>query len=242
MGEVTKIEWCHHTYNAWMGCTKVSPACDHCYAEAQEDTRYGRVLWGGDRRRTSKSNRKAPGRWNRAAAAARERRRVFAFSLGDFWDNQVPDIWRTEALGVIRECRHLDWLILTKRPQNITKMLPADWGKHGWPHVWLGCTAENMTEAQRRIPLLLRIPACIHWLSCEPLLEQVDLRPWLGAGRIDWIVAGGETGAKDARYMEPDWARDLLRQCRMTGAKFFLKNMWKRQPIPADLMVREFPS
>jgi protein gp37 len=72
-------------------------------------------------------------------------------------------------------------------------------------------------------------------------LEQVDLRPWLGAGRIDWIVAGGETGAKDARYMEPDWARDLLRQCRMTGTRLFLKNMWKSQQIPADLMVREFP-
>ena len=195
MGEVTKIELCHHTYNAWMGCTKVSPACDHCYAEAQEDTRYGRVTWGGDRRRTRESNRKAPCRWNRAAAA-RERRRVFAFSLGDFWDNQVPDTWRTEALDVIRECRHLDWLILTKRPQNITKMLPADWGKDGWPHVWLGCTAENMTEARRRIPLLLRIPACIHWLSCEPWFCQRSGRFVLSAnGRYDPPLVGVEHDA-----------------------------------------------
>ena len=127
MGQVTGIEWCHHTYNPWIGCTKVSPACDHCYAEAQEDARYGRVEWGGPRRRTSEATRRAPYRWDREAAAAGERRRVFCMSLGDFWDNQVPDEWRTEALNMIRQCRNLDWLILTKRPQNIIKMLPPDW-------------------------------------------------------------------------------------------------------------------
>ena len=210
MGQVTGIEWCDHTYNPWMGCTKVSPACDHCYAEAQEDARYGRVEWGGPRRRTSEATRRAPYRWDREAAAAGERRRVFCMSLGDFWDNQVPDEWRTEALTMIRQCRNLDWLILTKRPQNILKMLPPDWGPHGWPHVWLGATVENMTEARRRIPVLLRVPARVHWLSVAPLLEPLDLRPWLGRG-IDWIVVGGETGAKDARYMEPDWARRFAR-------------------------------
>ena len=240
MGQVTGIEWCDHTYNPWIGCTKVSPACDHCYAEAQEDARYGRVSWGGPRRRTSDATRRAPYRWDRQAAAAGERRRVFCMSLGDFWDNQVPDEWRTEALNTIRQCRNLDWLILTKRPQNIVKMLPLDWGTHGWPHVWLGATVENMAEARRRIPILVRVPARVHWLSVAPLLEPLDLRPWLGSD-IDWIVVGGETGAKDARYMEPDWARDLRDQCRDTGATFFLKQMWKRQPIPADLIVREYP-
>jgi protein gp37 len=78
-------------------------------------------------------------------------------------------------------------------------------------------------------------------LSCEPLLEPLDLRSWLGHGKIDWIMVGGETGAKDARYMAPDWARDLHGQCRGTGAKFFMKQMWKRQSIPPDLMVREHP-
>ena len=241
MGQATGIEWCDHTYNPWMGCTKVSPACDHCYAEAQEDARYGRVEWGGPRRRTSEATRRAPSRWDREAAAAGERRRVFCMSLGDFWDNQVPDEWRIEALNVIRQCRSLDWLILTKRPQNILKMLPTDWGSLGWSHVWLGATVENMVEARRRIPILLRVPARVHWLSVAPLLEPLDLRPWLGCG-IDWIVVGGETGAKDARYMEPDWARDLRDQCSDTGAALFLKQMWKRQPIPADLMVREYPA
>ena len=240
MGQATGIEWCDHTYNPWMGCTKVSPACDHCYAEAQEDARYGRVEWGGPRRRTSEATRRAPYRWDREAAATGERRRVFCMSLGDFWDNQVPDEWRIEALNMIRQCRNLDWLILTKRPQNILKMLPPDWGRLGWSHVWLGATVENMTEARRRIPILLRVPARVHWLSVAPLLEPLDLRPWLGRG-IDWIVVGGETGAKDARYMEPDWARDLRDQCSDTGVALFLKQMWKRQPIPADLMVREYP-
>ena len=75
-----------------------------------------------------------------------------------------------------------DWLILTKRPQNVLKMLPSDWGPHGWPHVWLGATVENMIEARRRIPILLRVPARVHWLSVAPLLEPLDLRPWLGRG------------------------------------------------------------
>jgi protein gp37 len=241
MGHVTGIEWCDHTYNPWIGCTKVSPACDFCYAEAQEDRRYGRVTWGGARRRTSEATRCAPYRWNRSAAAAGERRHVFSMSLADFWDNQVPEEWRTEALDIIRQCRNLDWLILTKRPQNIAKMLPPDWGPQGWPHVWLGATVENMDEARRRIPTLLKVPARVHWLSVVPLLEPLDLRQWLGSG-IDWIVVGGETGSKDARYMKADWARDLRDQCHDTDAKFFMKQMWKRKPIPPDLLVRDYPA
>ena len=133
-------------------------------------------------------------------------------SLGDFWDNQVPDEWRIEALNAIRQCRNLDWLILTKRPQNILKMLPPDWGPLGWSHVWLGATVENMTEARRRIPILLRVPR-VHWLSVAPLLEPLDLRPWLGRG-VDWIVVGGETGAKDART----WNRTGRVICAISAA------------------------
>lgn len=92
---------------------------------------------------TSHATRSAPYPWNRLPAAAGELRRVFCMSLGDFWDNQVPDEWRAEALNIIRECHNLQWLILTKRPQNIAKMLPADWWAHGWPHVWLGATVRT---------------------------------------------------------------------------------------------------
>ena len=90
MGQATGIEWCDHTSVDGL-YPRVSPACDHCYAEAQEDARYGRVEWGGPRRRTSEATRRAPCRWDREAATAGERRQVFCMSLGDFWENQVPD-------------------------------------------------------------------------------------------------------------------------------------------------------
>ena len=118
-------------------------------------------------------------------------------------------------------------------------MLPPDWGPDGWAHVGLRHGGRHGRGAAA--PILLRVPARVHWLSVAPLLEPLDLRPWLGRG-IDWIVVGGETGAKDARYMEPDWARDLRDQRSDTGAALFLKQMWKRQAIPADLMVREYPA
>ena len=210
-GQVTGIEWCDHTYNPWMGCTKVSPACDHCYAEAQEDARYGRVEWGGPRRCTSDATRRAPYRWDREAAAAGERRRVFCISLGDFWDNQVPDEWRTEALNVIRECRNLDWLILTKRPQNIRKILPTDWGPLGWSHVWLGATVENMTEARRRIPMVYP-PACIGCPS-HHCLSHLICDPGLGAASI-----GSLSEARLAPRMLATWNRTGRVICAISAA------------------------
>lgn len=241
--EWSKIEWTHHTCNFWYGCTKVSAGCDFCYAETMMDTRYGRVSWGAGnpRRRAGIGIWNAPFKWDREAAAAGERRRVFTLSLGDFWDNQVNPHWRSDAFDDIAQCQNLDWLILTKRPQNITKMLPVDW-EDGYPNVWLGCTVENMVEARRRIPILLRVPAKRHFLSCEPMLEPLDLRPWLGrgAGRVDWVIAGGETG-RAPRLMEPDWTRDLRDQCHKAGIYFFLKQMTRKAPIPDDLLIREFP-
>jgi protein gp37 len=238
--EFSKIEWTDHTSNFWYGCTNVSPGCDFCYAETMMDTRYGRVKWGAgqDRRRSSENIWKAPFKWDREAAAAGQRRRVFTLSLGDFWDNQIPDFWRSDALDIIRRCRNLDWLILTKRPQNIKRMLPPDWG-NGWAHVWLGCTVENMAEANRRLPHLLTVPAVVHFLSCEPMLEALDLLPWLSG--VDWVIAGGETG-RAPRMMEPVWARLLRDDCLNGDVPFFMKQMTKKAPIPADLLVRQFPS
>ena len=137
-------------------------------------------------------------------------------SLGDFWDNQVPDEWRIEALNVIRQCRNLDWLVLTKRPQNIFKMPPPDWGL-------ARCDCRKHGRGGES-PSSFVCPPTWHWLSVAPLLAPLDLRQWLGRG-IDWIVVGGETGAKDARYMEPDWARDLRDQCHDAGAALFPKQM-----------------
>ncbi len=229
------------TFNPWVGCTKVSRACDHCYAEDWAKRTGAPRLWQGERRRTSPDNWKKPHVWNRNAQRHNGRAKVFCASLADVFDNQVPAQWRTDLWALIARTPHLDWLLLTKRPQNIAKMLPdpetgvKPWGR-GWPHVWLGCTVENQEEAERRIPHLASVPARVHFLSCEPLLGPVDL----GGVQPDWVIAGGESG-HNRRPMDLAWARSLRDQCAATDTAFFMKQVDKKQPIPADLMVRQFP-
>jgi protein gp37 len=241
MAELTRIAWTDHTYNPWIGCTNVSPGCDHCYAEAEQDKRYHRVKWGDERSRTKTADN--PLTWDRKAREAGVRRRVFCASLADVFDNQVPDEWRSDLWALIARCRTLDWMLLTKRPQNIKKMLPEGWP---WPHVWLGTTTENQEEADRRLPILLQIPAVVHFASVEPQLEAVDLGQYLGAG-LDWVILGGESG-RGYRSFNPDWARSLRDQCDASGAAFFMKQLGghpnKRDEIddlPHDLRVRQWP-
>lgn len=237
--ENSKIEWTDHTFNPWIGCTKVSPACDHCYAEALMK-RYGKPeLWAGERQRTSAANWKKPLSWNRQAAAARRRYRVFCASLADVFDNQVPDEWRADLWLLISATPNLDWLLLTKRPQNIAKMLPRMASKPGmmwpWPNVWLGTTVENQQE-ERRIDHLRKVPAAVRFLSCEPLLEKIH--PDLTG--IHLVIAGGESGP--GWRPTPDGAFDYLRaQCEISGAAFFMKQMPNKAPIPHHLMTRQFP-
>lgn len=239
MGE-TKIEWCDFTFNPWVGCTKVSPACDHCYAEGWAKRTGQSALWAGERRRTSEANWRGPIKWNRDAERDGVRKRVFCASLADVFDNQVPTEWRDDLWGLIEQTRSLDWLLLTKRPQNIKKMLPRQW-QGGWPNVWLGTTAESQDELAKRRGALLSVPAAVHFLSCEPLLERV----WLPAldsywFPLDWVICGGESGG-GAREMDPKWARSLRDECAEMGIAFFMKQMTKKAPIPDDLLVRQFP-
>jgi Protein of unknown function (DUF5131) len=124
MVENTKIEWCDHTFNPWIGCQKVSPGCDRCYAEKMMDHRYGKVQWGphGKRKRTSDDYWKQPHRWAKAARESGTRPRVFCASLADVFDNKAPEGARPDLFRLIRATPELDWLLLTKRPQNIVKM------------------------------------------------------------------------------------------------------------------------
>lgn len=238
MGANTAIEWAHHTFNPWVGCTKVSPACDNCYAEAWAKRTGQSALWQGGRRFTSNANWHQPIKWNRKAGELGIRQRVFCASLADVFDNQVPDTWRFSLFAMIAETPNLDWLLLTKRPQNMRKMLeiadgdvlPA-WGD-GWPNVWLGTTVENQTEADRRIPQLLATRAAKRFLSCEPLLGPVDLGGvvlsrrtnacWKWLDDLDMVIAGGESGP-NARPTHPDWVRGLRDQCVPAGVAFFFK-------------------
>lgn len=192
MAENSKIEWTDHTFNPFIGCTKVSPGCDNCYAEHLMDKRMHKVVWGpkGERVRTSVSNWRKPLAWNanhEAFFAAHGRRqRVFCASLADVFDNAVDPQWRADLFGLIMKTPHLDWLLLTKRIGNVQGML-ADL-VHGHdqdltlldmmplPNVWIGATVVTQEEADRDIPKLLAVPTKVRFLSMEPLLGPVDLR------------------------------------------------------------------
>ena len=173
MAENSAIEWTDHTVNFWIGCTKVSPACDHCYAERDWSMagRFSRVEWGphGERSPTKDPMREVA-RIAAGAAKRGRRERVFINSLSDWADNHksISDDLRASIFDAARLHPGLDLILLTKRPQNIARYLPGDWGD-GYRNVWLGVTAENQEEADRRIPILLATPAAVRWVSAEPL-------------------------------------------------------------------------
>ncbi|MRX32779.1 DUF5131 family protein [Aminobacter sp. MDW-2] len=238
MGEKTAISWCDHTFNPWLGCTAVSPACDGCYAEALMDKRFGRVQWGphGERRRTSAGNWHQPIRWNKKALAdlqawedskeaAAELRGVrpappfvFCASLSDVFDNQVDAGWRSDLFELMRKTPALVWLMLTKRPQNILKMVEQAGGLPD--NVALGTTCEDQKRWDINVPHLIYAKSELRpqfaFVSAEPLLELIvphvpitqelrhrnlflaqselfdpfhPLTPW--ELRIDWIITGG---------------------------------------------------
>lgn len=248
MAENTNIEWAHHTFNPWIGCTKVSPACDHCYAEADFATRRKVVQWGAGqpRKRTAPSTWAMPIKWNAEAERLGVRYRVFCASLADVFDNEVPAEWRDDLFGLIYATPHLDWLLLTKRIGNAGNMLPVPFDfDRLYPNVWIGVSITSQAEADRDIPKMLQVPAAKRFLSMEPLLGPVDLGlcdcdhgsvpaphniggvtcpkcNGTGGRMVDWVIVGGESGP-NARPMHPDWARSLRDQCQAAGVPFLFK-------------------
>ncbi|MCF1743534.1 DUF5131 family protein [Paradevosia shaoguanensis] len=224
MAEFSKIEWTDHTFNPWTGCTNISPGCDHCYAEAWSK-RSGHVKWGNSpRKRTTDAYWKAPFIWQSRAdefsAKNGRRQRVFCASLADVFDNQADVSWRADLFEVIRSTRGLDWLLLTKRPQNIGKMLPSDWGADGYPNVWLGFTAEDQVRFDQRWKHLKIIPAAVRFVSYEPAIGPLRLAD--ADSLPDWLICGGESGP-GARPMNPQWARDIVADCEAMGVAPFHK-------------------
>lgn len=193
MAEHTNIAWTDSTFNPWIGCTKISPACDNCYAAAL-DKRTGGSHWGAgvERRRTGEANWRQPIKWNKNHEAFFKkhgrRQRVFCASMADVFDNEVNPQWRADLFSLIDETPHLDWLLLTKRIGNVSKMYaetPIYWHDgqltvadlhEPMPNVWLGATICNQEEADRDIPKLLATPAAKRFLSIEPLLGEIDLQ------------------------------------------------------------------
>lgn len=265
MSTKTGIEWADHTFNPWWGCEKVSEACRSCYAEtfANRFPR-SRGLWGPDSERKVASEKVwgDPIRWNEAARRAGVRRRVFCASMADvFEDRRELDKHRGRLWKLIEATPSLDWLLLTKRPENFEKLTPWRWLDGGIPkNVWAGTTVENQARAEERIPRLLEIPARVRFLSCEPLLGEIDLSAWLGSMThpdpkrwwvpevgepdfvpgIHWVIVGGESGS-DARPMHPEWARLLRHECQAARVPFFFKQWGEWRPKLAKVAGEPAP-
>lgn len=281
MGQDTKIQWCDHTFNPWRGCTKISPGCAHCYADAQSKRNPGVLgIWGdnGTRVVASEAKWREVVKWARQALKDGIRRKVFCASMADVfedWKGTLTNSDGTQAVKVtdfgiepaglgsaraslattIQATDVLDWLLLTKRPENAAEMLASMFRTYDsarWPqNIWLGTTVENQEQADRRIPILLNTPAPLRWLSMEPLLGPVDLSDYLKASwmpdrivkpgsvpveympvvGVDWVIVGGESGSK-ARPCDLDWIRWIVDQCRNRSVPVFVKQLgtvWARE-------------
>lgn len=242
------------TFNPWWGCAKVSPACKNCYAERLA-ARFSRGEWtpNGDRAAASEETWAQPLKWNRKAHKLGVRLKVFCASMADVFEDRTDlDPLRERLWALIDATPHLDWLLLTKRPDVMARWAEA----HPWPgNAWAGCTVESQEWADRRIPALLRVPAPVRFLSCEPLLGavvlqglapgesmQTDLyREWLTVtgplsypyrenGGIHWVIAGGESGP-GARPSHPDWFRSLRDQCAAARVPFHFKQWGEFAPV-----------
>lgn len=215
MAEQSEISWTDATYNPWIGCTRVSPACDNCYAARDNNFRHWVEGWGAGVPRHRTKTAKDVRRWNREAAASGRPLRVFCASLADVFDNEVEQSWRDDLWQLLRETPSLRWILLTKRIGNAPKMLPPDWP---YPHVGLMATLENQTVWDRDYRKLTAVPATWHGVSAEPLLGRIDI----GDARPDWLITGGESGP-GFRALDMDAVRHLRDQCAQNGIAFHHK-------------------
>lgn len=218
MAEGTEIAWTDNTFNPWWGCTKVSPGCDNCYAEAW-DKRFGGNHWGkGNNPRTmSEQNWNKPIRWNKESDPNNPTK-VFCGSMCDVFDKNAPEEQRERLWQLIRDTPNLIWQLLTKRAPNIQKYLPEDWGE-GYPNVWLGVTCEDNKHGLPRVEQLRLIPAKVRFLSCEPMLEEIHFKNLEG---IHWVIGGGESG-NYSRILRLPWVDRLHDYCDMYEVPFFFK-------------------
>jgi len=241
------INWTDNTFNPWEGCTRVSDGCKNCYAQAN-DKRHLRekvIHWGkgAPRRKMTDAYWDQPVAWNLKAEQDGVRLRVFCASTADWADEEAPAGQRERLFQLIKKTPHLDWLLLTKRAENIEKYLPADWGETGYPNVWLGVTVENKKEGLPRIDILRKIPAVCRFLSCEPLIEDLGN---VNLNGIHWVIIGGETGRGPSkkevknsgkklngiRSMDLRWVDSLVKQCQEQGVAPWVKQLGK---LPLDL-------
>jgi len=276
----TKIEWANKVWNPVTGCSKISPGCLNCYAERMAKRLAGRFGYPVDNHFSVTIHPHRLGE----PAAWRKSKRVFVCSMADLFHEEVPVEFLLQIFGRMNAAKHHIFMLLTKRPENVLDFcmqvglvpsgLPSPFcstpSGEAWPkNVGLGCTAENQEMADKRIPILLQIPAEVRFVSIEPMLGSVDISSFMGSVSgctincpttknscraqsgdcrlsvhtlrgIDWVICGGESGPK-ARYMNPEWASSIKRQCKKNNVPFFMKQMSGKTPIPDFLQGREFP-
>lgn len=254
MAQNSKIEWTTHTANLWWGCTEVHAGCDNCYARVLSH-RWGENLWGNEvPRRAIKSVWKDLDRYQRDAAKADRFDRVFVGSMMDIFEKPMPlsnpidhyentDDLRQELFTRIDAeiYPNLLFLLLTKRPSNIPKYVPAGWLDNPLPNVMYGTSIVDNKTADTLLNPFLNIKGK-KFLSIEPQLGPVNLidRYYLNEPPVDWVIQGGESG-HHRRPFDLEWAKSMRKQCKKMGIPYFFKQIDKVQPIPEDLMVREFP-
>jgi protein gp37 len=236
------IAWTDNTFNIAWGCVKVSPGCKNCYADSLAK-RYKWDVWGaGKERRTFGPDHWAkPVKWNKEAIASGRSIKVFCSSMCDVFEDHPTIAQEREKLwDLIRATPHLDWQLLTKRPQRIRECLPPDWG-NGYKNVWLGTTIES-AEYRGRADHLRTIPARVRFISYEPALGPLGD---INLNGIHWLIYGGESG-KDYRPHNVQWARDIRARCKKFGTAFFYKQSSAyRTEMGIELdgeIVREFPA
>ena len=236
MGKDSKIEWTHHTFNPWWGCVKIAPECANCYA-ATFSHRLGKDLWGPDSARQMASEKvwNDPIKWNAAAVKRGVRERVFCASMADVFEaNEQTGAARERLWKLIEATPQLDWLLLTKRPENIPGMIPSAWMSVPRANVWYGTSAGCQVTWDKNVPELIKVPAVVRFVSMEPMLGPVEFSdvthrkdyfsilgnyPLKG---IDWIIVGGESGP-GARPMNVNWARSIQIHCEHVGVAFHFK-------------------
>lgn len=224
------IEWTDETWNPVTGCTRVSPGCDNCYMFALYPRLHGMHVPGYEASpnvvQLFPDRLEAPLTW-------KQKRRVFVNSMSDLFHPSVPfnfinDVFKV-MLQASTERGHI-FQVLTKRPGRAVGWWKEYSGEYSdeWPeNVWIGTSVESQKYAPR-IEVLARLPAAIRFVSAEPLLEEVDLSPWLNKGALQWVITGGESGVR-ARPMDLDWARRLRDDAISAGVPFFLKQLGGRK-------------
>lgn len=231
MADTTGIEWTDKTYNPWIGCTKVSPGCTHCYAETFSLQKKYISKWGNAGERKITKTALDPENWNQEALENKTRYTVFCASLSDvFEDHPALPAARADLWRLIVRTPFLDWMILTKRAENIARMLPPDWGE-GYANVCLMVSVENQEYFDQRVPLLREVPAKYRALSVEPLVGHVRMPKGSLAG-IDLVIVGGESD-KNARPMNPNWVRHIRDACARDKVDFFFKQWGNWTPDKA---------